>query len=39
MSSERRDPIVTVFGSSTLGEEDPAYAEVHRLGGALARAQ
>jgi hypothetical protein len=38
MSSERRDPIVTVFGSSTLGEEDPAYAEVHRLGGALARA-
>ncbi len=30
-------PIVAVFGSSTLREHDPAYAEIRRLGGALAR--
>jgi uncharacterized protein (TIGR00730 family) len=30
-------PIVAVFGSSTLGESDPAYDEIRRLGAELAR--
>ncbi len=32
-----RRPIVAVFGSSTLRMDEPAYDEIHRLGGELAR--
>ncbi len=33
-----RQPVVAVFGSSTIGEGDPAYAGVVALGSELARA-
>ena len=32
-----RQPIVAVFGSSTVREQDPAWREAHELGAALAR--
>jgi uncharacterized protein (TIGR00730 family) len=38
MSAVQSRPVVAVFGSSTLREDDPAYAEVRRLGEALANA-
>jgi uncharacterized protein (TIGR00730 family) len=31
-----RQPIVAVYGSSTLREQDPAYGEIRRLGAELA---
>lgn len=36
-SSPGPRPIVAVFGSSTLREDEPAFTEVRRLGEALAR--
>lgn len=36
MDQPQRSGIVAVFGSSTLQEHDPAYAEVQRLGAELA---
>ena len=36
MAQSQRPPVVAVFGSSTLTERDPAYAEIHALGAALA---
>lgn len=38
MELNGRRPLVAVFGSSTLREDEPAYGEVVRLGGELARA-
>lgn len=37
MSASDRRPVVAVFGSSTLREDEPAYAEVRALGAELAR--
>lgn len=37
MQPTQRRPVVAVFGSSTLKEGDPAYAEIQRLGAELAR--
>ncbi len=36
LDRSQRPPVVAVFGSSTLREDEPAYAEVRRLGSALA---
>ena len=36
MDRESRRPIVAVYGSSTLQEHDPAFADVRRLGAELA---
>lgn len=36
MSASNRRPVVAVFGSSTLREDEPAYAEVRVLGAELA---
>jgi uncharacterized protein (TIGR00730 family) len=36
MARASRRPVIAVFGSSTLTEDDPAYAEVVELGAALA---
>ena len=36
MSASDRRPVVAVFGSSTLREDEPAYAEVRVLGAELA---
>ncbi|MBK7369098.1 MAG: LOG family protein [Candidatus Eisenbacteria bacterium] len=36
MSASDRRPVVAVFGSSTLREDEPAYAEVRELGAELA---
>ena len=33
-----RQPVVAIFGSSTLREEEPVFAQVEALGGGLARA-
>ena len=37
MSQAHRPPVVAVFGSSTITDCDPAYAEIRELGAALAR--
>ncbi|MBI5167915.1 MAG: LOG family protein [Candidatus Eisenbacteria bacterium] len=37
MTADSRRPVVAVFGSSILREDEPAYAEVRALGGHLAR--
>ncbi len=36
MQRPERPPVVAVFGSSTLVESDPEFAEIHQLGAALA---
>ena len=38
MEPSRSQPVVAVFGSSTLSADDPAFEEVRTLGGELARA-
>lgn len=38
MVLDGRQPVVAVFGSSTLQEDSPAFAEVETLGAELARA-
>ncbi len=38
MAPSSRQPVVAVFGSSTIQESDPAFAEVVALGAELARA-
>ncbi len=37
MTAATRRPVVAVFGSSILREDEPAYTEVRTLGGQLAR--
>ncbi len=37
MQPSSRQPVVAVFGSSTLREDDPEYARIVTLGGELAR--
>lgn len=37
MEQSSRQPVVAVFGSSTLREDDPEYARIVALGGELAR--